>query len=252
MFCAKCGNRIDETMKYCPDCGTETVSSTGVIESSATPFHRRDLTARVNRTLWYKLFYAAVVVVSVGLGIYLKSHAVNTPIDDKNASPILIPSTRTLPIQTDCVSATSSITNAVPTIQKTLLSHTKNAPQPQKVKQDEHSDMEKADDLYLWNAYKVFLDTNYTSLKRKAEWEKFAGKQMICSGRFQDAGDALLGGVYVTVIVDGKWVKLMIDPSQKEKVMALQKGDRITVKGRVSSRGDIFHVITLEQGFIKP
>ena len=102
----------------------------------------------------------------------------------------------------------------------------------------------------LWNAYKVFLDANYTSLKRDAEWEKFAGKQMTCSGRFQDAGKALLGGIYVTVIVDGKWVKLMIDPSQKDKAMSLQKGESITVTGRVSSRGDLLHVITLENGKI--
>ena len=102
----------------------------------------------------------------------------------------------------------------------------------------------------LWKAYKIFLDANYTSLKRDAEWEKFAGKQMTCSGRFQNAGNALLGGIYVTVIVDGKWVKLMIDPSQKDKAMSLQKGESITVTGRVSSRGDLLHVITLENGKI--
>ena len=108
----------------------------------------------------------------------------------------------------------------------------------------------KSDATDLWNAYKVFLDANYTSLKRDAEWEKFAGKQMTCSGRFQNAGNALLGGIYVTVIVDGKWVKLMIDPSQKDKAMSLQKGESITVTGRVSSRGDLLHVITLENGKI--
>ena len=52
----------------------------------------------------------------------------------------------------------------------------------------------------------------------------------------------------MTVIVDGKWVKLMIDPSEKDKVMSLQKGDQITVVGRVSSRGDLLHCITLENG----
>lgn len=100
----------------------------------------------------------------------------------------------------------------------------------------------------LWKAYRVFLDANYTSLKRDAEWQKFAGKQMTCTGRFQDAGNALFGGTYVTVIVDEKWVKLMIDPSEKDKVMSLQKGDQITVVGRVSSRGDLLHCITLENG----
>lgn len=100
----------------------------------------------------------------------------------------------------------------------------------------------------LWKAYRVFLDANYTSLKRDAEWQKFAGKQMTCTGRFQDAGNALFGGTYVTVIVDEKWVKLMIDSSEKDKVMSLQKGDQITVVGRVSSRGDLLHCITLENG----
>ncbi|MBQ7177127.1 MAG: zinc ribbon domain-containing protein [Victivallales bacterium] len=249
MFCMNCGKKIDDDARFCPNCGTEFADSEDSDDTedspSDEPFYKRDLTAGVSNKLWYKLLYAAVVIIAVGGGVYFKLRMRSNGNDETG----------------DDVDQTLTETRVVhempQSISREKVSDSVRAQnQPKADAVTSQSDMERGEETKsantddLWRLYKVFLDANYTSLKRDAEWEKFAGKQMTCSGRFQDAGKALLGGVYVTVIVDGKWVKLMIDPSQKDKAMSLQKGDRITVTGRVSSRGDLLHVITLENGKI--
>lgn len=250
MFCAKCGKRVDEDSRFCPTCGTEIpgLSDDANKTSSDIPFLKRDLTANISGKLWYKLLYASVVVISVACAIYVKARKSESATTTKDGTVTPQPSITTQILR-------EVIVQEQPNVSKSVV--TQGTPPPQngdttnQQGQNTPDNSASTPEHCLWNDYKIFLDANYTSLKRDAEWEKFAGKQMTCSGRFQDAGKALLGGIYVTVIVDGKWVKLMIDPSEKEKVMSLQKGDRIIVEGRVSSRGDLFHVITLEQGFIK-
>ncbi len=254
MFCMNCGKKIEDDMRFCPNCGTEFADSADTDDteesSSEEPFYKRDLTASVNSKLWYKLTYTIVVIIAVACGVYFKwrmsgghddeamevanptsNESRSTPFET-NEAPRFTPDEKNVADVTDVPKLTK--------VNATTASHNV-----------EHGEATKRGDTdNLWSAYKVFLDANYTSLKRKVEWEKFVGKQMSCSGRFQDAGEALLGGIYVTVIVDGKWVKLMINPSEKDKAMSLQKGDTITVSGRVSSRGDLLHVITLENGKI--
>lgn len=249
MFCMNCGKEIDDDARFCPNCGTEFADSDDSDDAedspSDEPFYKRDLTAGVNNKLWYKVLYAAVVIIAVGGGVYFKLLMRSNSNDEKD-------------YDTDQTLAETRITHektkSIPGEKKSDAAGAANqskaddATSQRVIDDDESAKSANKDDL--WRSYKVFLDANYTSLKRDAEWEKFAGKQMTCSGRFQNAGNALLGGIYVTVIVDGKWVKLMIDPSQKDRAMSLQKGDRITVTGRVSSRGDLLHVITLENGKI--
>ena len=250
MFCMKCGKKIDDDARFCSNCGTKfaDLAESDDTENSSNdePFYKRDLTAGVSSKLWYKLLYASVVIISVGGGIYFKSRMSSNGNDETG----------------DDVDQTLTGTRVVHEMPQSHISY-EDEPDAvggqNQIKAEAvplHGDMERKEETRsanvddLWLSYKVFLDAKYTSLKRDAEWEKFAGKQMTCSGRFQDAGNALLGGIYVTVIVDGKWVKLMIDPLEKDKVMSLQKGDRITVTGRVYSRGDLLHVITLENGKI--
>ncbi len=249
MFCTKCGKRVDESSRFCPACGT---GIPGLVDdaneaSSDIPFLKRDLTANMSGKLWYKLLYATVVIISVACAIYFKAHKSESSTATKEGTVTPQPSITTQIVR-------EVIVQAQPNVSKPVLTQGTTPPQngdtTNQQGQSTSDNSASTPEHCLWNDYKIFLDANYTSLKRDAEWEKFAGKQMTCSGRFQNAGNALLGGIYVTVIVDGKWVKLMIDPSEKGKVMSLQKGDRITVEGRVSSRGDLFHVITLEQGFI--
>ena len=247
MFCTKCGKRVDAGSRFCPACGTEISNLVGDVNqaSSDTPFLKRDLTANISGKLWYKLLYATVVIISVACAIYFKAHKSESATATKEGTFAPQPSITTQIVR-------EVIVQAQPNVSKPVV--TQGTPSPQNTDTTNQQGQSTPDNLAstpehcLWNDYKIFLDANYTSLKRDAEWEKFAGKQMTCSGRFQNAGNALLGGIYVTVIVDGKWVKLMIDPSQKDKAISLQKGDRITVTGRVSSRGDLLHVITLENG----
>ena len=249
MFCMNCGKEIDDDARFCPNCGTEFADSDDSYDAedspSHEPFYKRDLTAGVSNKLWYKLLYAAVVVIAVGCGVCFKLRIRSKGNDETSAVAVqTLTETRVAHEMSQSISSEKkSDTAGAPNLSKA------DAATSQSDKEhDKAAKFANTDDL--WRSYKVFLNANYTSLKRDAEWEKFAGKQMTCSGRFQNAGNALLGGIYVTVIVDGKWVKLMIDPSQKDKAMSLQKGDSITVTGRVSSRGDLLHVITLENGKI--
>ena len=249
MFCAKCGKRVDEGSRFCPACGTEIpgMADDANEASSDIPFLKRDLTANISGELWYKLLYATVVVISVACAIYFKVRKSESAAATKGGAVTPQPSITTQIVR-------EVIVKTQPNVSKPVVAQgtpPQNGDITNQQGQSAPDNSTSTPEHCLWNDYKIFLDANYTSLKRDAEWEKFAGKQMTCVGRFQDAGKALLGGIYVTVIVDGKWVKLMIDPSQTDKAISLQKGDRITVEGRVSSRGDLFHVITLEQGFIK-
>jgi cation transport ATPase len=42
-YCPKCGNKVDETMVFCPRCGASLVGiPTGQPAPSAQPYHRRD------------------------------------------------------------------------------------------------------------------------------------------------------------------------------------------------------------------
>ena len=107
----------------------------------------------------------------------------------------------------------------------------------------------------IWEEYKAFLENkkDFSRSYFKRTWEeKFEGKNMSGKGYFKEFGDALFGGTYVHVEVDGRMVKLLIEKTEEDKALGTCIGDQIEYSGFIKSRGDLTSCITLKRARITP
>jgi len=105
-------------------------------------------------------------------------------------------------------------------------------------------------DKEMWNEYVSTVVEEKVSLRSQEAWKKFKGKKIALVGRYQNSGNALWGGIFVSFDVNNRNVKLMIRESEKERVLNLKVGEKITFTGRFDSIGDMMHCVTLADGVL--
>jgi hypothetical protein len=108
-----------------------------------------------------------------------------------------------------------------------------------------------------WADYDKIYNTKSksTDMQKEAEWKNFEGKYVSWQGTVNEVSEGTLTGLTVNIKMnpDSLTSDIILTPkdSQKEKMMSLTKGQKISFTGRLKRAGGAILPLSMDEGEIK-
>jgi len=108
-----------------------------------------------------------------------------------------------------------------------------------------------------WADYDKIYNTKSktTDMQKEAEWKNFEGKYVSWQGTVNDVSDGTLTGLTVNIKMNASSLAsdIILTPKddQKDKMMKLSKGQKISFTGRLKSAGGLILPLSMDEGELK-
>jgi hypothetical protein len=112
------------------------------------------------------------------------------------------------------------------------------------------SDLKWADYDKVYN-----VKSSSTDMQKEALWKDFEGKYVSWQGTVSEVSEGSLSGLVINIKMNPDTltsdIRLSLKDDQKEKVMALTKGKKISFTGKLKTAGGAILPLSMDEGEIK-
>lgn len=108
-----------------------------------------------------------------------------------------------------------------------------------------------------WSDYdKIYnVKSDSTDMQKEAAWKNFEGKTVTWSGTVGDVSEGMISGLVLQIKMNPDTlthdIRLSLKSDQKDKMMTLKKGQKVTFTGRLKTAGGTVLPLSMDEGELK-